>query len=86
MPRFTSKPKTVEGYALFITPFSRRVHDVDADAAQSKHVSEFLNTDPNWNQTTHYSAIKSIKRVWSWALADGHITVNMLTRISHPKK
>ncbi|MGO9600138.1 MAG: tyrosine-type recombinase/integrase [Isosphaeraceae bacterium] len=80
------KPKTVEGYAFFITPFSRRVRDTDAAAVQPKHVSEFLNTHPNWNQTTRYGAIKSIKRVWSWALAEGHITVNLLKPTKLPRQ
>jgi len=80
------KPRTVEGYAMFVTPFGQHFPDIDANAIMPKHVTEFLSEHPNWNCTTRYSAIKAIKRAWSWALAEGHITVNQLRPMKRPRQ
>ena len=83
--RANLKPNTVNGHTQYAVAFCESVHDMDANSVQPKHVSDFLNAHPNWNSTSRYSAIKSIKRVWAWALAEGHITVNQLKPMKRPR-
>ena len=58
---------------------------MDANAVLPKHVSDYLNDHPDWNSTTRRNAISLIKRVWSWAKEEGHITLNQIGSVKRPR-
>jgi integrase len=78
------KPSTVDGYRRFIEPFAKEHATLDANLVQPRHVTKFLNTK-SWNKTTWYNAITAIKRAWSWAKDEGHLTLNQLQPMRRPK-
>lgn len=79
------KPNTVDGYVRFVETFARTIKGMDGNAVQPRHVSAYLNAHIDWNKTTRYNAITAIKRAWSWALEEGHITVNQLKPMKRPR-
>lgn len=83
--RVHNKPNTVSGYERFVEPFAEMVKGLDGNAVLPRHVSGYLNAHIDWNKTTRYNAITAIKRAWSWALEEGHITVNQLKPMKRPR-
>ena len=79
------KPKTHAGYKRFLEPFASQVGNIDGNEVQPKHVAKFIEQCPTWGKTTRYNAITAIKRAWSWALAEGHLTLNQLTKLKKPR-
>ena len=79
------KPNTYEGYKRFLEPFTRNVRSVDANDVQPRMVTKFLDEHPRWGRTTRFNAITAIKRAWSWAHSEGHLTLNQLTKMKRPK-
>ena len=79
------KPKTYDGYKRFLGPFGRHVEAIDGNEVQPKHVTKFLEQRPTWGKTTRFNAITAIKRAWSWAVAEGHLTLNQLSKLKKPR-
>jgi integrase len=79
------KPKTLSGYEHWAAAFCRSLGNMDANTVLPRHVSDFINDHPGWNPTTRRNAIGVIKRVWSWALAEGLITINQISSIKRPR-
>lgn len=52
---------------------------------QPRNVTKFLEGRPTWGKTTRFNATTAIKRAWSWALAEGHVTLNPIVRMKRPK-
>ena len=83
--RTNLKPKTYEGYKRFLEPFGRHVGVIDGNEVQPKHVTKFLDQRPTWGKTTRFNAITAIKRAWSWANDEGHLTLNQLSKLKKPR-
>ena len=83
--RINLKPNTYDGYKRFLEPFGRFIGTVDGNEVQPKHVTKFLERHPKWGKTTRFNAITAIKRAWSWAATEGHLTLNGIVKMKRPE-
>ena len=76
---------TATAYRNTLLPFASFVKKMDGNAVQPKDLSRYMDRHPNWNNTTRYNVITGVKRAWSWAKSEGHLTVNNLAEVKRPR-
>jgi integrase len=76
--------RTLENYEGKLRSFAERWPTLLACEAQPMHVTEWLADHPNWNSTTRFNAVTSVKRCWKWAFDEGRIAVNHISKCKKP--
>jgi len=76
--------RTYQSYRDFLRSFNDRFPGIKTNALKPRHVTTWLDEHDSWNRTTRAIAIRSIKRCFNWALAEGLIDNNPLATLRTP--
>lgn len=78
-------PRTYEWYADFISSFVRSVGtSLQIGRLKPLHVTQWLDSNTSWNQTTKYGAVRAVKRVFNWAVREGRLDRSPLRSLERP--
>lgn len=78
-------PLTLEGYDRFLAPAVAAFGKTPVAALKAKHVQEWLDGEPTWNDTTRNNAITAVKACLNWARKMGHVDENPLRDMEKPR-
>jgi integrase len=78
-------PLTAEFYRRHLTSFAAFIGLKAAAETRPKDVIAWVESHPEWNQTTRAGAITAVKRAFRWAARQGHIPADPVVAAEKPQ-
>jgi integrase len=77
------EPATLERRESSLLSFVASIdRNLGVSGLKPLHVTAWLDSQPRWNATSRYHAVKAIKAAFKWATDEGHIVKNPLSNFS----
>lgn len=78
------KTTTYDWYVGHLQSWTDHCGGRRAEVIRPKDVTAWLARHPTWGPSTRRGSITAVKRSWSWATAEGHLSANHLAKVVRP--